>query len=58
MIVSYLTQHLCHGVYIMIVGLVLSLVLCVPSWPYLNKHQLKWLPYVPQTDDDKKKKIN
>ncbi len=55
MIVSYLTQHLCHGVYIMIVGLILSLVLCIPSWPYLNKHQLKWLPYVPPTDDNKKK---
>ena len=55
MIVSYLTQHLCHGVYIMLVGFISSLILCVPSWPYLNRHQLKWLNYVPQNTNDKKK---
>ena len=47
-IVSYITQRLCHGVYILCFGLVLSLLLCLPSWPMYNRHQLKWLKYVPQ----------
>ena len=48
MIVSYSTQKLCHGVYILSFGLLLTLLLCLPSWPMYNKHQLKWLKYVPQ----------
>ena len=48
MIVSYMTQKLCHGVYILCFGLLLSLLICLPSWPMYNRHQLKWLKYVPQ----------
>ena len=48
MIVSYSTQKLCHGVYILCFGFILTLLLCLPSWPMYNKHQLKWLKYVPQ----------
>ena len=48
MIVSYMTQKLCHGVYILLFGLFLSLLICLPSWPMYNRHQLKWLKYVPQ----------
>ena len=47
MIVSYITQRLCHGVYILCSGLILSLLVCLPSWPMYNKHQLKWLKYTP-----------
>ena len=47
MIVSYFTQRLCHGVYILSSGLILCLVLCLPSWPMYNKNQLKWLKYTP-----------
>ena len=43
--VSYSTQHLCHGVYIMVGGLVLTLILCIPSWPMYNRNQLKWLKH-------------
>jgi signal peptidase complex subunit 1 len=43
--VSYTTQHLCHGVYIMIGGLILSMLLCVPSWPFYNRNQLTWLKH-------------
>ena len=43
--VSYSTQHLCHGVYIMVGGLVLTLILCIPSWPLYNRNQLNWLKH-------------
>lgn len=50
--VSYTTQHLCHGVYIMIGGLILSILVCVPAWPFYKRNLLKWLPY----KEDKQKK--
>ena len=43
--VSYSTQHLCHGVYIMIGGLVSSIILCIPSWPMYNRNHLNWLKH-------------
>ena len=48
MIVSYMTQHLCHGVYILTSGFILCLLVCLPSWPMYNRMNLKWLKYVPQ----------
>ena len=51
MIVSYSTQKLCHGVYILCFGFILTLFLCRPSWPMYNKHQLKWLKYIPQENE-------
>ena len=45
-LVSYTTQKLCHGVYILTGGFIFTCILCVPSWPMYNKHQLKWLKYV------------
>ena len=52
MIVSYITQKLCHGVYILCFGLVVTLILCLPSWPMYNRHQLKWLKYVEKEKED------
>lgn len=55
-IVSYSTQKLKHGVYILVIGLALSLLLCLPSWPFYNRHHPKWVPYKKQDETDKKKK--
>ena len=51
-IVSYITQKLQDGVFIMIGGLILSILICVPAWPMYKRHQFKWLKHV---DDEKKK---
>ena len=44
--VSYFTQRLCHGVYILCFALILYR--CLPSWPMYNRHQFKWIKYVPE----------
>ena len=54
--VSYTTQHLCHGVYIMIGGLILSMLLCVPSWPFYNRNQLTWLKHKEEKKAKKEEK--
>ncbi|GAX23251.1 signal peptidase complex subunit 1 [Fistulifera solaris] len=28
-------------------GVVLSVILCVPDWPFYNRHPIKWLESVP-----------
>jgi hypothetical protein len=43
MAVSYMTQQLSHGVYILCGGLIFTLLVCLPSWPIYNRQQLKWL---------------
>lgn len=56
MIVSYLYQKLKYGTFILTGGFVLSLILCLPSWPIYNKHHLKWLSHETFEDSKKKKK--
>mmetsp|Transcript_3730 Transcript_3730/g.9872 ORF Transcript_3730/g.9872 Transcript_3730/m.9872 type:complete len:80 (+) Transcript_3730:211-450(+) len=38
-----------------LVGVAISLVLCVPDWPFYNRHPVKWLESVP---DRREKKTN
>ena len=45
MVVSYFTQRLQNGVIILLAGLILSIILCVPAWPFYKKNGFKWLPY-------------
>ena len=52
MIVSYYTQKLSDGVYILCGGFILSLLLCLPSWPMYNRQQLKWLKPKEKPKDD------
>ena len=60
MIVSYTTQHLCYGMYILLSGFFLCLLVCLPAWPMYNKHNLQWLKYAPQdqTKEDYYKIVN
>ncbi|CAJ1969326.1 unnamed protein product [Cylindrotheca closterium] len=30
-----------------LVGVAISVVLCVPDWPFYNRHPVKWLESVP-----------
>ena len=52
MIVSYITQQLSHGVYILCGGLILTLLVCLPSWPMYNRQQLKWLKSKERAKED------
>ena len=52
MIVSYMTQQLSHGVYILCCGLILTLLVCLPSWPMYNRQQLKWLKSKERAKED------
>ena len=52
MIVSYMTQQLSHGVYILCGGLILTLLVCLPSWPMYNRQQLKWLKSKERAKED------
>ena len=44
-LVSFVTQRLKDGVFIMAGGLILSVLLCVPAWPMYKRHQYKWLKH-------------
>ena len=52
MIVSYITQKLSHGVYILCGGLIVTLLICLPSWPMYNRQQLKWLKPKEKSKED------
>lgn len=42
-IVGYYTQRMQDGVYIALVGVILSLIICIPPWPCLyQKNPIKW----------------
>lgn len=43
---SFYTQQMRHGVYLIILGTFFAVFVCAPSWPWFNKHPLKWLPHV------------
>ena len=52
MIVTYMTQQLSHGVYILCGGLIVTLLICLPSWPMYNRQQLKWLKPKEKSKED------
>ncbi|MCQ2817553.1 MAG: signal peptidase complex subunit 1 family protein [archaeon] len=56
MIVSYSTQRMKHGVFIISGAYVLALLICLPSWPFYNKNQLKWLKFKEEHKIIKEKK--
>ena len=44
-LVSFVTQRIKDGVFIMAGGLILSVLLSVPAWPMYKRHQYKWLKH-------------
>lgn len=41
-IVSYYTQRLSNGTYILIVGTIIAMILTTPSWGIFNQNKLNW----------------
>lgn len=46
-IIGYFRQDFTIVFQCWLVGVVISVVLCVPDWPFYNRHPVKWLESVP-----------
>ena len=51
-IYGYILQDFTYVFYSWSVGVLISIVLCVPDWPIYNKHPIKWLESIPDRDED------
>ena len=51
-IYGYFLQDFTYVFYSWSVGVVISVVLCVPDWPIFNKHPIKWLENIPDRDGE------
>ena len=38
-------------------GLGLSLIVCIPDWPFYNRHKVEWLDDLPEYSSEAKKSI-
>jgi len=47
-IYGYFQQDFAYVFYAWSVGMVTSVVLCVPDWPFFNRHPVQWLESVPE----------
>lgn len=55
-IVGYISQELSHTVFILLAGLGISGLVCLPPWPMYRKHPLHWQPASTTDDEDESKK--
>lgn len=55
-IISYTTQRLSNGTITLLVGTLLAILICVPSWPYFNRNHLKFQPHKQENKFDEFKK--
>mmetsp|Transcript_24303 Transcript_24303/g.67375 ORF Transcript_24303/g.67375 Transcript_24303/m.67375 type:complete len:81 (-) Transcript_24303:304-546(-) len=46
-VLGYLQQDFTIVFQAWLVGVVISVILCVPDWPFFNRHPVKWLDSVP-----------
>jgi signal peptidase complex subunit 1 len=44
---GYIQQDFMMTIYGWGAGLLVALVVCVPDWPWFNRHPVKWLDEVP-----------
>jgi signal peptidase complex subunit 1 len=44
---GYIEQDFVYVFYAWGVGMILSIIICVPDWPWFNRHPVKWLESVP-----------
>jgi signal peptidase complex subunit 1 len=46
-VIGYIQQDFVVVFYAWLVGVTLSVIICVPDWPFYNRHPVKWLESVP-----------
>lgn len=51
-IISYTTQKLSNGTITLLVGTLISIVICVPSWSYFNRNHIKFQEHKPENKLD------
>lgn len=47
-ILGYATQSMSKGVYTILLGTLIAIIITIPSWPRYNRNHLKWLPHNPE----------
>mmetsp|Transcript_28118 Transcript_28118/g.40258 ORF Transcript_28118/g.40258 Transcript_28118/m.40258 type:complete len:83 (+) Transcript_28118:61-309(+) len=55
-IVGYIHQDFSYVFYPWLAGVILSTILCVPDWPFYNRHPIKWIESVPERRRQQQKK--
>mmetsp|Transcript_7352 Transcript_7352/g.12185 ORF Transcript_7352/g.12185 Transcript_7352/m.12185 type:complete len:81 (-) Transcript_7352:175-417(-) len=53
-VVGYFAQNFTYVFYAWAFGTAISVVLCVPDWPFYNRHPVKWLDQIPTSAPEKK----
>eukprot|EP00545_Synedropsis_sp_CCMP1620_P006234 CAMPEP_0119018340 /NCGR_PEP_ID=MMETSP1176-20130426/19121_1 /TAXON_ID=265551 /ORGANISM="Synedropsis recta cf, Strain CCMP1620" /LENGTH=77 /DNA_ID=CAMNT_0006972313 /DNA_START=75 /DNA_END=308 /DNA_ORIENTATION=+ len=46
-VIGYINQDFYQTFYVWLVAVVISVIICVPDWPFFNRHPVKWLESVP-----------
>mmetsp|Transcript_18285 Transcript_18285/g.26258 ORF Transcript_18285/g.26258 Transcript_18285/m.26258 type:complete len:82 (+) Transcript_18285:52-297(+) len=54
-ILGYIKQDFFICFYAWLVGVVLSIIICVPDWPFFNRNPIKWTDSVPEKRKKEKK---
>lgn len=44
-VVSFVTQKLQNGTVIILLGTLISIIVCVPAWSCFNKMNIKWIQH-------------
>jgi signal peptidase complex subunit 1 len=47
-VIGYFHQDFSYVFYPWLSGVAIATVLCVPDWPFYNRHPIKWLDSVPE----------
>jgi signal peptidase complex subunit 1 len=59
-VVGYSTENVYNALFTGLGGAVITMLVCVPPWPFLNRNPVKWLParkiagYWVENPDEKK----
>mmetsp|Transcript_38762 Transcript_38762/g.51077 ORF Transcript_38762/g.51077 Transcript_38762/m.51077 type:complete len:102 (+) Transcript_38762:128-433(+) len=57
-VVGYVKESFLLTVYGWAGGVALAVLICVPNWPWFNRHPIKWLEEIPASGSSKKKSEN
>lgn len=55
-IIGYWYQDFSYVFYPWLVGVVLSTLLCVPDWPFYNRHPIQWIDSISERRRQRAKK--
>ncbi|KAI8058365.1 microsomal signal peptidase 12 kDa subunit-domain-containing protein [Syncephalis plumigaleata] len=56
LVYGYWTQSISNMLLVYGIGYFISLIACVPTWSFYNRHPIRWLPEVTSTKTEGEKK--